>query len=186
MIDPYQDIFDMRSESPLWWYNKSSDLHASAGALWVAISESNEKKYQKKLSLGSGFSMEVACWPVYQMLFGLSFELILKAIIVAQNSTPPPTHKLLDLAASTRIEIKKEEQDILVLLTESIIWEGKYPVPKQKSYLEGHYKKATEVLSKPYNVGNLEVKRFTHTLEWNNLDELWGKMVSHFFKYYKT
>ncbi len=105
MIDPYQDIFDTRNESPLWWYNKSSDLHASAGALWVAMSESKEKKYQKKLSLGSSFSMGVACWPVYQMLFGMSFELILNEVVKSPFSSSLKIERAkrrLDPHSSTR------------------------------------------------------------------------------------
>jgi hypothetical protein len=130
--------------------------------------------------------MGVACWPVYQMLFGMSFELILKAIIVVNNNIPPRTHKLLALVKSTGLEISTQEQDILVLLTESIIWDGRYPVPNQKAHLENYYKKAREILFKPCKIGNLEVHKTRGTLEWNNLDELWKKMVSHFFKYYET
>lgn len=185
MSDAYQDIFDRRKDSPLWWLNKSSDLHASAGALWVVMLEDKSQKFQNSLSLGKGFSMGAACWPVYQMLFGMSFELILKAIIVVSKKTLVHTHKLITLADNTDLHLTKPERDILILLTESIVWEGKYPVPKQKEHLDNHYKKANEVLFDSHKMGDFEVRRSNKTFDWENLNALWSKMSSHFFEIYE-
>ena len=69
---------------PNHWYNRASDLHASAGALWL-IMRTREEGAADELGLGRGFSMCVACWPVYLMLSGLSLEVIMKAALVQQG-----------------------------------------------------------------------------------------------------
>lgn len=54
MLDVYKDLYDRRNESPLWWYDKSSDLHASCGIIWVCLSGEMEEE----VKYDSGFLMD--------------------------------------------------------------------------------------------------------------------------------
>ena len=184
MFDIYQDIFDRRDKSPLWWFDKSSDLHASAGALWCSMKD--DKEIKNTLGFSDGFSLKVACWPVYQMLFGMAFELVIKAIAVVNNDKVVPSHKLQELVLKSGIDLTKDEKDVLTLLTESIVWKGRYPTPKKKSYLEDHYKKASEVLYDEKKFGSLNIKTPNNKLDWEYLDGLYKKFSSRFFKLYNS
>lgn len=62
---------------------------------------------------------------------GLSIELGLKAVAVAKSKDFPKTHKLIDLVRVSDIEITLDQESTLELLSEFIIWAGRYPVPKK-------------------------------------------------------
>lgn len=178
MIDQYQDIYERRNEHPNYWFNKSSDLRASAGALWYSMEKGNDHSIAEALSFGRGFSMEIACWPVYQMLFGMSFELMLKAIILASCSKPPTTHNLITLAGQdhANVNLDENEQNVFRLLTEAIIWDGRYPTPKKKEILEAHYKNSSATMFDEVPIGELNFKVSNGMLYWPNLDHVWRKL----------
>lgn len=184
MFDIYQDVYDRREQSPLWWHNKSSDLHASAGALWFAMN--NSENIRTTLGFQSGFSMGIACWPVYQMLFGMAFELLLKAILVAKGEKIDYSHKLTELAKKAGVNLTASESDILTLLTESVVWEGRYPTPKYREHLEAHYKKASSVLFDKEKMGAIELLTANNKLDWEQLEILYSKIDFHFFEIYKS
>lgn len=182
LLDPYEDQYQRKKDTPLWWYNKSSDLHASAGALWVALTEENELKYHEKLDLNSSFSMEVACWPVYQMLYGMSFELMLKAICVASKIEPPHTHDLLKLTKIAEVKISQNEKDVLEVLTGTVVWDGRYPVPKNKECLEKHLKKSSDLIHNTQLVEKSKTQRPNDALGWESLDDIWKLLSTIFLK----
>lgn len=122
-------FFSLRKNSPLWWYHKSCDLRASAATLWFSMENKLVEKISLKLHLGEGRSVNTR--PVYLMLCGLSLELMYKAILVTKEKKVPPKHILQDLANLAGITTEKSTEDLLSILTESIIWDGKYPVPKE-------------------------------------------------------
>ncbi len=62
---------------------------------------------------------------------GLSIELGLKAVAVAKLKDFPKTHKLIDLVRFSDLEITLDQEVTLELLSELIIWAGRYPVPKK-------------------------------------------------------
>lgn len=154
----------MRKNAPLWWYNKSSDLHASAGALWLSMDDSKSTYYVEKLQLGSDFKMSVAVFPVFIMLCGMSLELIYKAISVAKGEQVETHHILYDLAVKAGISIDEKGKDYLQDLTEYVIWEGKYPVPKDKQK-ESFFRQTKRVI------------------DWDSFNELWEDAVHIFFQY---
>lgn len=182
-MDIYDDIFERRSNTPLWWYNKSSDLHASAGVLWLALRDEIKLDSIRNLGFKEGFSMHVACWPVYQMLCGYSLELIFKAIILGKGSQPSHEHQLNTLAKTAELDYSELEMDILKILTESIIWDGRYPTPKKKEQLEKHYKHTSEVLLKPLSgEEKLKFRRpDTSGLQWESYSKMRQKAVNEFF-----
>ncbi|ORM60126.1 hypothetical protein HA45_22180 [Pantoea rodasii] len=67
---------------PNHWFNRASDLRASAHVLWLVI---ESKQVQKDIGYGGSFSLGIACYPVYQMLCGLALELIMKAVITQKK-----------------------------------------------------------------------------------------------------
>ena len=182
MFDMYQDIYDRRAEHPNYWYNKSSDLRASAGALWHSMEQERNNDIVAALSLEKGFSIAVACWPVYQMNFGMSFELILKAIALTSKLPPQMTHNLIKLADYADVKLNTDEQKVFSVLTESIIWDGRYPTPKNKKTLEAHYKNASGVLFDEHetSLGGFKIKVNNGLLDWSNLDRIWRRLASIF------
>jgi hypothetical protein len=81
--------------------------------------------------------------PVFHLLYGLSFENLLKGIIVAQRGCAGAagtvdadltTHSMKDLVSlldKTKAPISKEELDVLNNLERYVVWAGRYPLPKK-------------------------------------------------------
>jgi HEPN domain-containing protein len=76
---------------------------------------------------------------VYQFNAGLSLELILKAIIVAKGELIPQTHNLRELCSKADVTLSKDQEFTLDLLTESIVWLGKYPAPKSEGQWDNYH-----------------------------------------------
>lgn len=188
MFDVNSNLYERRRRAPLWWYDKASDLHASAGVLWLAMRDENRERFASELDLGDGFDMGIACWPVYQMLFGMALELLFKAISVASGEEPEHSHKLNDLAARTGIDFSDSEHNMLALLTESILWAGRYPVPKRRNAVEEYNRLASDVLSdrEKLKLGDLDlvVERYNNALDWEKLDSIWHKATARFMDLY--
>ncbi|VBS37530.1 Uncharacterised protein [Burkholderia pseudomallei] len=81
---------------PNHWFNRGADLHASAGALWYAMENDVRQEIAQGLGFSSGYSMGVACYPVYHMMCGLALEVIMKAVLVQRGLPFPKTHSLAD------------------------------------------------------------------------------------------
>lgn len=159
------DMFERRKNAPLWWYNKSADFHASAGALWLSMDDSKFTYYIEELNLGEGFRMSVAVFPVFMMLCGMSLELIYKAIRVAKEEKVGTHHRLIDLAQSAGVKIDKNAEAQLKDLTEYVIWEGKYPVPKDNQK-KSFFRESSRIIN------------------WDSYNALWKDAVHIFFEYY--
>lgn len=186
MFDIYEDIYVTRKDSPLWWHNKAEDLHASAGVLWLAISEDNNEEFQDKLGFGRGYNFGVACWPVYQMTFGMSLELAMKSVIVAKMEVPPHIHDLVKLSEISDITFNEHDVAIFKLLTQSVVWGGRYPVPKKQQLLKDHYIHQSDTLWDEARLGKLKVKRSNGSLDWQKLDAIYEKISEAFFHLYKS
>ncbi|EJL6271855.1 hypothetical protein NMR30_003655 [Vibrio cholerae] len=183
MNDLYAKEFEIRKQSPLWWHNKASDLFASAGALHSTMDA--DQDVAKDLGFPSGFCMSVACNPVYEMLFGMSFEALLKAICVAKKKPAPASHNLNNLANTAEVKLSETEVEIFKYLTESVVWSGRYPVPKQKEYLEQHWKQGSDLrFDKVLSSGVLQFKVANDVLGWGNLSNIWRKLSKEFFEHY--
>lgn len=135
-------IFQERKSNANYWFNKSADLHSSARVLWQAL-ETNP----------------VSCWSTYQMLCGMALELLFKSIIVAHGNDPKATHRLDELAKAAGINPEPQELQVLRLLSESVIWDGRYPIPKNEEYFES------------YN----SIKIVDESLDWDEVNTLWHR-----------
>jgi hypothetical protein len=169
-MDAYQKQFELRQETPAYWHNKSLDLFISAHTLWVAMQDNK--------------SLEVNCWPTYKMLMGMSFELLFKAHCVGAGINFAAIHDLVELARTANFTITKDENGTLKVLSEYIIWDGKYPIPKKPQHLENHWKNQSQVLSDKKKFGGLTVQVSNDKLDFENLSPFWQKYSDQFMDKY--
>lgn len=158
-MDSYDYQFKNLSKNSLHWHNKASELFTSAKVLWEAMD--------------NGYAIE--CWSVYKMLVGLSFELLFKSIAIQKNLTFPTTHQLVNLANSAQLKLTNDEKEILKILTEYILWDGKYPVPHKKTHLENHWKHENKVAYDKEKHGSLTIEKGNHKLDLDELAIIWRK-----------
>lgn len=160
-MNTYQKQFDIRKETSAYWHNKSVDLLVSARTLWKAIDENK--------------NLEINCLPVYKMLLGMSFELLFKAHCVGAGIGFAATHNLESLVTTANLTTSKDEKGIFRVLSEYIIWDGRYPVPKEFQYLERHWENQNNILNNNENIGNLIVLTSNDKLDFENIHPIWRK-----------
>ncbi len=169
-MNTYQKQFELRQETPVYWHNKSNDLLLSARTLWVAMEQN--------------VSLEVNCLSTYKMLMGMSLELLFKAHCVGECISYGPTHDLVLLAKTANFAMSKDENRILKVLSEYILWGGRYPTPKKFEHLESHWKNQSKVLNDKKKLGNLEVQVLNNKLDFESLLPLWRKYSDKFMDKY--
>ena len=169
-MNTYQKQFDMRKETPAYWYNKSLDLFVSARTLWKAMHENK--------------NLEINCWATYKMLMGMSFELLFKAHCVGAGIGFAATHNLVSLVTTANLITSKDEKEILGVLSEYIIWDGRYPIPKKFQYLERHWKNKNNVLNNKEKIGNLTIMVSNGKLDFENILPIWRKYSDLFMEKY--
>ena len=112
----YKKQFDTMNKCAAYWHNKSCHLNQSSKILWNAW--------------GNGDLIDSG--DTYLMLMGLSFELLFKAFYIANEKTPPTHHRLDSLTNECSCAFANKDNIILKILSGYIIWEGRYPTPKDK------------------------------------------------------
>lgn len=158
-MDSYDYQFKNLSKNSLHWHNKASDLFVSAKVLWEAMD--------------NGHAIE--CWSTYKMLIGLSFELLFKSVAIQRKLTFSATHQLIEIANSAELKLTVDEKEILRVLTEYILWDGKYPVPHKKTHLENHWKHENKVTHDKEKCGNLTIQRGNNRLDFDEIAMIWKK-----------
>lgn len=118
-----------REGTCMYWINCSNRLMAAAGSLWYCMDRYRETEIAQVLGLDAGFS--IGCSePVFRMLCGLSIEVLLKAVILAQTrQVPEPIHDLSKLARAAKWKPSEADALLLRFLNIATVWDGKYPVP---------------------------------------------------------
>ncbi|MEI8376079.1 MAG: hypothetical protein WCJ35_24940 [Planctomycetota bacterium] len=167
--------YDEEKRESICWFSKASDLRGAAAVLWASMN-SDSRKIAIELGLGKGFDMSVALPRVYRMVCGMSVELLLKAIIVArEGKQPKPIHILRDLAADAGVAYTPEQCDLLDVLSHAIIWDGKYPVPKDEESCRELVRLERERLFDKQPVGDsgLKILSWNGALDWDGYSELW-------------
>ncbi|MBX9854453.1 MAG: hypothetical protein K2Y26_02955 [Gemmatimonadaceae bacterium] len=178
----FLDTFDRADSTPLYWYNHASDLRAAAAAVCHSVEdEATGKAIVERFELGDGFSMAVAVPTVYEMLCGLSFELLLKAILSSRRQAIPPHHRLRDLARAVDSELSELELGVLEVLTDSVRWVGRYPRPKDRKDWDAAGERRLMYLYDDTPLGELTVKTPNGALEWDSLSQIWGKLSSQYW-----
>ncbi len=174
MVD-LNNVFERRQKLSVYWHNKASDLRGSAGALWASMHEASAYATAEKLGLGQGFSFTVGCYPVYHMLCGMSLELLLKAVLVERGFEPKTTHDLVLLCADAGISLTTTQTGLLKILSEAIVWDGRYPVPKQeprfRQFIVLRYEHLFDQLT---SSSTLKLRKSNSNLNWESFNKLWS------------
>ncbi len=178
-----EDDHRERSQEPMYWLNKASDLHASAGALWYCMEHQRPQDVAKFLGLDNGLDMTVATWQVYRMLCGMALELAYKAIAVSKGKKVITTHNLVELAEEANVPLyDPKSRDVLELLTGCIVWDGKYPVPKKHETMEEFAYLSYDTLYRKERTGNLTVLKPLEPdpLDWQEFQKFWKQAIAVF------
>ncbi|AJB72406.1 hypothetical protein [Enterobacter hormaechei] len=165
---------------PNHWFNRASDLRASAHVLWISM---ESKDIQQKMGYGGGFSLEVACNPVYHMLCGLALELIMKAVVVQRSKKVPGIHDLNHLANLAEISVNPKRKELLKFYTAAIVWIGRYPVPVKcdDEKLKDYWSLATSVLTdRVKGHGNLNIRKRNGAADWDKFQALFNEIADEF------
>lgn len=155
-MDLYNKQFEQRQEIPSYWHSKSHDLLVSARTLWKAMQSKKE--------------LEINCWATYKMLMGMSFELLFKAHCIGSGTEFRSIHDLVALANTASLYTSKDENKTLKVLSEYIIWDGRYPTPKNPEHLKEHWKNQASLLD--------------DTLDLEKLMPLWRRFSDSFMEQY--
>lgn len=168
--------YERRRTLGIYWYNKASDLRGAAGLIWSGMEAKESSATAEVLGLGSGFSFRVACWPVYQMLCGMALELLLKAAIVQSGRAPKATHRLTTLWSEAGLHADDDQRGLLAILTESIVWVGRYPVPKDEADFARLQELQDRYLMDAVTVGSgaIPLRRRNDKLTWDSFNRLWS------------
>jgi len=135
---------------------------------------------------GQGFSVAVACLPVYHMLCGLALELIMKAVLVQRKSDQNiKTHNLNRLANLLNTHPDKKTKDLLSFYEDSLVWAGRYPMPNNctDEKIISHWELASHVLTSEVDIGSigtLKLRRENDPDSWENFCALWKKYADLF------
>lgn len=173
-----------RKNHPNHWFNRASDLRASAHVLWLVM---ESKPVQKDLGYGGGFSVSIACYPVYQMLCGLALELVMKAVLTQKKIPLKKTHDLNSLANDLGLPINDKMKNLLKYYKHYIEWSGRYPVPLsgKDEDLTSFFALASSVtMTRAPSVegSKLKVYRSNGATNWENFDAIWCS-VAEMFKF---
>lgn len=193
-LDGYDDAYERPSlvedrSHRNHWLNRSSDLHASAGAIWYSMHSTNEREISKELGFGEGFSMSTACYPVYHMLCGLALEVVMKAVLASRGEPVPEKHDLNELAELVGMKRNVNQKLILSFYQASVVWAGRYPIPKKANdqMLKQYWNLANKVLTKPKVMGKETTLTFYESsgaTAWEKYNALYGSYSSLFDHHY--
>lgn len=181
-----ESIYERRRKHSLYWFNKSSDLRAAAAAVWFSMDSELAGIVVSRANLGDGFNMGVAVPPVYEMLCGMSLELVFKAIAVESGQpVNETTHDLLEHVKVTGLAYTKNQNALLKIYSHAVTWEGRYPAPKREAAMVEHTNLVHANLfdRTPLSKGSkLSVMRPNGALGWEGFSELWGKACARYFE----
>jgi hypothetical protein len=173
------DLANLLSE-PQYWMNKAEALRASAGAVWYCRQGIPDSASFEGLGTKPDVNMSGDTWQVYRMLCGMSLELAYKASFVAIAKQIKPTHDLVWLAEQVCFKVSREERGLLALLSECVIWEGRYPSPKDGQSLEYFVYLHYENLYRKVRTGNITILKPVEPdpLNWDGYNKLWNSAVA--------
>jgi HEPN domain-containing protein len=99
------------------------------------ISRARAFKVAAELIAGDEYSPPVP----YYYNAGISLELILKAIAIAKGQIFKTNHRLNELCQLVGINVSNDQKCTLELLSELIVWSGRYPAPKSAGQWDNYH-----------------------------------------------
>jgi len=134
--------------------------------------------------------MDVATFPVYAMLCGMSLELLIKAVLIMQKEDVKPVHDLSALARHAEIPLDQAERGLLDLLTHYVVWYARYPVPRRNTAenVRELGRLIDEHLFEKASFGGLTImsRRTPGPLDWQQYNSFWSKIASKFWELYPS
>ncbi len=146
---------------------------SSAQVLWKAMDDNSNAK--------------ITCYSTYKMLFGMSLEALFKAHCIAQKIDDPRIHKshqLTEIASIAGINLDKSENKILDILSEYIIWDGRYPVPKNSAQVKNHTNNIRATAYDKKKVGGLELLKPNGALDFSSIHQIWRRISGDYMQRY--
>lgn len=70
---------------------------------------------------------------------GIALELAFKSIAIAKSKDYETNHRLNDLCTLIGLKITKNQECTLELLSELVVWSGRYPVPKKEGQWNNYH-----------------------------------------------
>jgi hypothetical protein len=143
----------------------------------------NDQKIQVGASLGfpNGFSLGVACRPVYHMLCGLALEVGAKSVAASRGATIPTSHDLNSLVGLIGLTITVRERALLKYYSASVVWAGRYPTPRDctDQDLLDFYNKAGDALTEPVKeIKGIKLRRGNEATNWEVFDDFWQRVMA--------
>ena len=111
--------FDDAGSNSATWYSYASSFNIAAKLLYESAPEENRFSYYYNA--------------------GISLELIIKAITLVNSQEFGENHKLKELAIKAGLNFTQDQECTLELMSEIIIWKGRYPRPKKEGQWDNYY-----------------------------------------------
>lgn len=168
----YLDVYERRKSVSTYYMNNASDLRTGALVSWSAIHDG--KILPEDIGFGPGWSFSASLYPVFNLLAGLSIELILKATAKILDRPDQHHHRLTQLCDHVGLPLTEDHAAILDILTEAIYWQSRYPVPKSSEAWDAAIKvRAKQWMDAP----NMSIKFKTpdpkRSLNLENYNDIW-------------
>ena len=140
---------DIASISPANWLAKGRALwHASEviwERLWLVLKDLSCPEDAEGLDPSATLDLDLGS--IWCMLVGLSLEVLAKGLIIAKEPGRFKSdskewlrltegHDVLRLVGQTGFTLDKKQKTILEAIEMSVVWEGKYPVPKKRNKMD--------------------------------------------------
>ena len=132
--------FERAAQSPMTWVRSARRLKLAAEAIWdLHKTELNKTGLNLERTGGLGLG------PVCLLLAGLAIEGLAKAVIVQQQRPKIKDgrlprwilgHRISALLRQANIKLDASEQQLVRRLEISVLWAGRYPVPKRAADME--------------------------------------------------
>lgn len=178
-----EPAFKFHNENSSFWYQKSVGLYASASLIAEARQNCEDKEFLESLELKGDYSVSIGCEYPYLMLMGLSFEVILKAICIETSSEfSQVKHDLQAVAKSADVQLSNIEATQLRLLSDFVLWEGRYPVAKKPPQTMQHWNSTRKELWKTEKILGFEITERSDIFEHESLKSLWLKLQAHYWQ----
>jgi hypothetical protein len=135
--------FQITGREPLMWLEQARRLKEAADAVGAKSPDAIER-FQR-----NDRERMFIVYP-FPMLAGMAIENLLKGILVGRNPEVVQRdrlnarewhrgehpHDLRHLARLAGVILTEDEEDLLVRMSEAVLWNGRYPVPKKSLRLE--------------------------------------------------
>jgi HEPN domain-containing protein len=93
---------------------------------------------------------------------GISLELALKALAITKSKEFETNHRIAELVSLVGLNVTKDQECTLELLSELIVWSGRYPIPKKEGQWNNYHDVVQEkhiVREREGNVGRTLANR---------------------------